>query len=115
MVHDHFNPLIPHVPITPWIQPAPWPAPETPPFPHTRTVTVNDVKVSVDLAALAQLLKEYREALEAAKKVDVLTGQPDCVDPQKAKLEDRVAELEKLVAGLTKPKRRAKKKAKKRR
>jgi hypothetical protein len=26
------------------------------------------------------------------------TGQPDCVDPEKAKLSDRVAELEKLLA-----------------
>jgi hypothetical protein len=46
------------------------------------------------VADLRTLIDEFRRALEAAKTVDLLTGQPDCVDPEKAKLEERVARLE---------------------
>jgi hypothetical protein len=50
---------------------------------------------SPEVEALRELIKEFREALAAAKLVDVLTDQPDCEDPVKAKLEDRVKALEK--------------------
>lgn len=36
--------------------------------------------------------------MEGAKTVDKLTGQPDCEDPEKAKLVARVEELEKKLA-----------------
>jgi hypothetical protein len=52
-------------------------------------------KPSPEIEALRELIKEFREALAAAKLVDVLTDQPDCEDPVKAKLEDRVKALEK--------------------
>jgi hypothetical protein len=52
-------------------------------------------KPSPEVEALRELIKEFREALAAAKLVDVLTDQPDCEDPVKAKLEDRVKALEK--------------------
>lgn len=47
-----------------------------------------------EVAALRSLIQEFKEAVAAAKIVDKLTNQPDCEDPEKKKLEDRVAELE---------------------
>ncbi len=52
---------------------------------------------SIDLAELRKLVDEFKQAVEAAKTVDRLTGQPDCVDPEKAKLVERVAELERRL------------------
>lgn len=43
---------------------------------------------------LRQLIEEFRQAVAAARLVDRLTKQPDCEDPTKAKLEERVAALE---------------------
>ncbi len=48
-------------------------------------------------AALRRLIDEFRVALAAAKTVDRLTGQPDCEDPEKAKLLARVDALEKTT------------------
>lgn len=60
-----------------------------------------------DLDSLRQILKEFREAMDAAKKVDKLTAQPDCEDAgKKQALEDRVAELERRLDAMDKPKRR---------
>lgn len=53
---------------------------------------------------MRQLLKDFREAVEKAKRVDELTRQPDCVDAEKAQLIERVALLEKMVAHLLKDK-----------
>jgi hypothetical protein len=44
-----------------------------------------------------KLIEEFKEAIKAARRVDDLTGQPDCSDPEKAKLEERVAELERQL------------------
>ncbi len=49
---------------------------------------------------LRQLIKDFREAQEAAAKLDKMMKQPDCVDPEKAKLQERVAELEKQLAAI---------------
>ena len=42
-------------------------------------------------------IDDFKRTIEAAKTVDALTGQPDCVDPEKAKLmqaiERRMAEM----------------------
>lgn len=94
-VHDYFSPLIPGVPAVPW--PGPWaPAPESPP----RTPEVPAPSPGLDpalfavpmqLIELRLLIDRFERAVAAAKVVDELTGQPDCVDPEKAKLEDRVA------------------------
>lgn len=46
---------------------------------------------------LRRLLEDFRKAEEAAKLVDKLTNQPDCEDPQKVLLLDKVEKLEKLV------------------
>lgn len=90
MVYDHFQDRFPKTITNPAtsITFAPQPAP------------------AVDIEELRQLIKDFREAVEAAKKVDALTNQPDCVDPEKAKLEERVAALEKQIAQLTKRKRK---------
>lgn len=47
----------------------------------------------VDANKLRQLIADFKEAVEAAKTVDRLTDQPDCADPEKAKLEELVADL----------------------
>lgn len=46
---------------------------------------------------LRKLIDDFRAALEAAKKLDKLMKQPDCVDPEKAKLVKRVAALERKL------------------
>ncbi len=51
-----------------------------------------------DLDRLDKLVKEFREAIASAEKLDALLKQKDCADPEKAKLEERVARLEKLLA-----------------
>jgi hypothetical protein len=47
-----------------------------------------------EVDALRALIAQFREATAAAKKVDELTAQPDCEDPEKIRLQDRVRELE---------------------
>ena len=85
-VHDHFSPVIPTVTPQPWI---PWEnVPVTTPGPW-------------DLERMAELLKAFQDAKDAAKKFDALTGQPDCLDPEKAKLEDRIKQLEAALASNT--------------
>ena len=90
MVHDHFEPVVP------WIEPfdpngGQWP-------PVVQPKPAPDLGKALAALDLADLLKEFRELIEAAKLIDIKTKQPDCVDPEKAKLQDRVAELERLLA-----------------
>lgn len=99
MVIDHYNPFFP---------PLPEPAP-TPTVPNV-SGTFTWPPPSVDLNELRKLIEEFKEAMVAAKKVDLLTGQPDCEDPEKAKLVARVDALEKEVARLSKKKRPSKRK-----
>lgn len=63
--------------------------------PQTQTITL--IQPPVDLQELRRLIEDFKAATEAAKKVDRLTGQPDCEDPEKAKLQERVAELERQL------------------
>lgn len=73
-----------------------------PQFPWSVTSPHTDwVPGHVEIAPAADWLKlfeDLKKAAEAAKVVDDLTGQPDCVDPEKQKLEERVAQLERLLA-----------------
>lgn len=55
---------------------------------------------SISVEELVKRLQQFAEAAEAAKKVDELTGQKDCVDPDKARLQERVRELELLLQKL---------------
>lgn len=50
-----------------------------------------------EIEELRKLIADFREAMAAAKRVDELTAQPDCVDPKKATLVDRVADLERRL------------------
>jgi len=103
MVMDHYGTRFPR---NPWEIEIP--APDA--TPATQTITTVGTLFNPDLAAevarLRKLIDEFREAVEAAKKIDVLTKQPDCEDPEKAKLLDRVAELERRLDQLEKSKRR---------
>lgn len=47
-----------------------------------------------DIDRLEKLVAEFKEAVVLANRLDILTKKPDCIDPEKAKLIDRVAELE---------------------
>lgn len=47
-----------------------------------------------EVALLRKMIADYQESMSAAKKVDDLTGQPDCADAEKLKLQERVKELE---------------------
>lgn len=80
-VFDHYDdrfrqqwPYQPAFPTTPYVPPAP-----------------------AEVQELRTLIAEFREAIAAAKRVDELTQQPDCEDPDKAALETRVAALEKRL------------------
>lgn len=90
MVVDHYEPFFPKEPWT------------TFPYVPQATPTVTIPGSPLTLAQWAQLLKDFRAATEAAKTVDDLTGQPDCVDPKKATLLDRVASLERRLAEIEK-------------
>lgn len=98
-VMDHYLPLIPDI-TKPWPQPAPQPSGTT-----LTGFTIPNFQVisQEEIESLRKLIAEFKEAVEAAKVVDRLTNQPDCVDPEKKKLEDRVALLEQEIAKMSKP------------
>lgn len=84
MVHDHFRDRF-----APWIPSQPYEfVPFTPVIPAT------------DWNKIFEEAAKFQEAIRAAQVVDRLTKQPDCIDPEKAKLEQRVAELEEIVRKL---------------
>lgn len=102
MVMDHYEPLIPDN----W-QPKPnhiltggAPVIQWPPAQAIDTATVEALRAEGD--RLERLIADFKTAVEAARKVDALTAQPDCEDPEKAKLEARVAELERRLDAMSK-------------
>jgi hypothetical protein len=85
MVMDHYEPRIPKIdPLPGWVVPMS-PVPTLPPG-------VGSIE------ELRKLLADFHEAVAAAKRVDELTNQPDCVDPKKATLMERVADLERRLS-----------------
>lgn len=70
------------------------------------------ISPTIDLVKLQQLIDEFRECIEAAKKIDILTKKPDCEDPEKIKLLARITELEQFVSK-SKKKKKSKKSTKK--
>lgn len=56
---------------------------------------------AADLENMSKLVREFKEAVAAAEKLDVLLKQRDCVDPEKVQLQGRVKFLEALVERLT--------------
>lgn len=85
MVYDHYRPLFP--------DPMDW----------QRLLTIPLVSTPTP-ADMQKLIDEFKKATEAAKVVDLATGQPDCADPEKAKLEERVAALEAKIAEMERQK-----------
>lgn len=95
MMHDHYRDRF-----IPWFDPdrMPWTDPfpgRAEQFPRVRKCVLPPSRVkplseeiAEELAALRPLIAEYKEALAKAKRLDELTQQPDCADPEKAKLED---------------------------
>lgn len=87
MVSDHYRERFPTWPSEPW----------QPPKADTPTVVIGP---TVDLGELRKLIDEFKEAIAAAQKLDALMRQPDCVDPVKAQLMQRVDWLERIVERL---------------
>jgi hypothetical protein len=101
MVMDHFKPFVPddwnpkptHIDFTgAQIQ---WPPPKS-----DEASAIEALRG--EIATLAKVVADFKVAVEAARKVDVLTAQPDCEDPEKVKLEGRVAELERRLDAVSK-------------
>jgi hypothetical protein len=63
-----------------------------------------------EIEELRKLIQEFREAVDLAKKIDVLIKNPDCEDPDKAKLLERVERLEHEIEKFTSAKKATKKK-----
>lgn len=111
MVMDHYKERFP---------PDWWPEPEPRPWiiapsggdvdwtqgQKTKTVTMI-APVTDEMQKLVEemrrLIHEFKVAVKAAKLVDRLTSQPDCEDPEKVRLEERVAELELRLKALEPP------------
>lgn len=66
-------------------------------FPEPFDVWPQPVSPTIAPTDWQKLIDSFKQATEAAKAADTATGQPDCEDPEKAKLIARVAELEKLL------------------
>lgn len=115
MVYDHYSPFFAFVPNSFPGDPHPFTGPhkKSEPGPegfvlwapeYTSDILQNfprpqepfDVQSALD--GLSKHIDDFRAALKAARIVDVLTDQPDCEDPEKAKLEVRVKELEDALA-----------------
>lgn len=97
MVFDHyrdkFPPVWPSQPYQPWVNPPINPPNGTPPV---NPIIINP-NLQQEIDELRQLINDFHEAIDAAKRVDELTDQPDCEDPDKARLTERVDELERKL------------------
>lgn len=80
MVIDTMVPRFPD-----WVQPPP--AEDAP-------LVFPTVLPNTEVGELKKQIAEFREALRAAQKVDRLTGQPDCEDPEKVKFLKRLRKVE---------------------
>ena len=91
MVHDQTSPWVPEIePYAP-----PWENPnKMKPAGSLRILS----QPTVDLAEFQRLISEFRQMIEAAKFLDQKLNQPDCVDPEKAKLEEKIKQLEAIIA-----------------
>lgn len=109
MVYDRFQPFFPPQPIGPFTPPPGYPwgdpigpfLPQDDPAPWGRPDVSKEQQKAID--AWKKLIEDFTKAKEAAEIVDKLTGQPDCVDPEKAKLEERVKQLEAEIEALKAP------------
>lgn len=93
MIHDQFRPGFPppQYPNGPY----PWqaPPPRLPkPYEQGERYTPEQIR---------DLIDAFRKAIEAAEVYDRITGQGDCLDPEKGTLAERVAEIEKKLEELS--------------
>lgn len=96
MVHDHYNPLFPE--IERWVRPPSIIVPSSPYGPEFPWPPAPPVVDTAKANEFMKLIENFKRAKEAAELVDELTGQPDCLDPEKSKLEERIAMLEAELA-----------------
>lgn len=76
----------------------PWPQPYTPP---SKTVPVTPaVPTSEEMQKWIEAIEAFRALVAAGEVFDRVTGQPDCVDPEKAELMDRLAAMEERIKQL---------------
>lgn len=97
MVMDRYKPWFPEPNTWPGTKEV-FPNPYTPPYTPVVPYTPPKIQPIIDPDQLRELIDAFRDELKGAEKFDRLTGQPDCVDPEKQKLEERVAELEEKLA-----------------
>lgn len=93
-VFDHFTPQFDK-----WVKPVPY----QPTYPISPITIENE-------DAIRKLIEEFQQAAEHAKKLDEIMKKPDCEDPDKAKLLERIAKIEEELAKLKKVKKTTKKK-----
>lgn len=84
-VYDYFQPDI-----------TKWSNPNTV-MPNLGQVVWGAQFTGAEVGEIRALLADFRKAKAAAEVVDKLTKQPDCVDPEKAKLEQKIQELERII------------------
>lgn len=87
MVYDHFDQQFPKY--------NEWPFQ---PYPPTITPSTGGTISSPEV--VKQAIQDFNAAKEAAAKLDELMKQKDCVDAEKAKLQERVDRLEKIIDAL---------------
>jgi hypothetical protein len=104
MVHDHYDPLIPYPDqIQPWRAVPGTSVPTNPaPIPVMGPLIITDPAIFQQLEEIKKLIAAYREDVQKAKELDISLKQPDCIDPEKAKLIERVEQLEARIAELEK-------------
>lgn len=98
MVFDHFKQ--PFEPYIPYIPSDPVPLQPQPLLPFPVQPVVPPQIPPAQWADLGEVIRQFREALGAARVVDRLTGKPDCEDPEKAALLRKVELLEERVRQL---------------
>ena len=68
----------------------PWEVPNIP-------TTIMPTPSKSEIIEIRKFIETFKAEVEKAKEQDIKENNPDCADPEKAKLEDRVRELEALL------------------
>jgi hypothetical protein len=89
VVFDHFGPAF-----QPWFTPTKTFPDTTQPYGPLPNETISNPET------VKKIIDDFAKAREAAKIVDELTKKTDCVDPEKAKLLEKVERLEKIIDAL---------------
>jgi len=90
MVHDSFHPRI-----RPWVERVVPMSPE--PFHPQRLAPEIDLSPD-ELRTIRKILDDYKKANAAARVVDDLTGQPDCIDEEKQAMAREIEELRRRLS-----------------